>query len=220
MSGSLRFLPRGVASQPATTITTSSLFLARCCASTTPGASAACTGPPRPAAHWLLKNLGPGTPGRRLQRRLPLARIPRSPGCNQDAADERAHRCGAGQHLRQRSPVQGWHSPDKTGRTRVAQALATTRRENWRCAGRSHSGRRNDAAGLRRRRRANPGTSSLPLDVYGRAGEPCVRCKRPIRVRTIGQRATYLLRELPALIDFHVVFAGIGCQREARDART
>jgi len=36
-----------------------------------------------------------------------------------------------------------------------------------------------------------PGYFQLALDVYGRAGEPCVRCKRPIRVRTIGQRATY-----------------------------
>lgn len=36
-----------------------------------------------------------------------------------------------------------------------------------------------------------PGYFQLALDVYGRAGEPCVRCERPIRVRTIGQRATY-----------------------------
>ena len=36
-----------------------------------------------------------------------------------------------------------------------------------------------------------PGYFQLALDAYGRTGEPCVRCGRPIRVRTIGQRATY-----------------------------
>ena len=37
----------------------------------------------------------------------------------------------------------------------------------------------------------NPGYFQLALDVYGRAGEPCGRCNRPIRVRALGQRATY-----------------------------
>ncbi len=36
-----------------------------------------------------------------------------------------------------------------------------------------------------------PGYFQLALDVYGRGGEPCTRCNRPIKVRTIGQRATY-----------------------------
>lgn len=35
------------------------------------------------------------------------------------------------------------------------------------------------------------GYFQLALDVYGKAGEPCARCKRPVRIRTIGQRATY-----------------------------
>ena len=36
-----------------------------------------------------------------------------------------------------------------------------------------------------------PGYFQLALDAYDRAGKPCIRCQRPIRVRTIGQRATY-----------------------------
>ena len=36
-----------------------------------------------------------------------------------------------------------------------------------------------------------PGYFQLALDVYGRAGEPCTRCKRPIRIRTVSQRSTY-----------------------------
>ena len=36
-----------------------------------------------------------------------------------------------------------------------------------------------------------PGYFQHDLDVYGRTGEPCVRCEQPIRVRAIGQRATY-----------------------------
>jgi formamidopyrimidine-DNA glycosylase len=36
-----------------------------------------------------------------------------------------------------------------------------------------------------------PGYFQLSLNVYDRAGNPCARCTTPIRVRTIGQRATY-----------------------------
>lgn len=36
-----------------------------------------------------------------------------------------------------------------------------------------------------------PGYFSGCLDVYGRAGEPCRRCGAPVRMRVLGQRATY-----------------------------
>lgn len=36
-----------------------------------------------------------------------------------------------------------------------------------------------------------PGYFSQKLYVYGRAGEPCLRCAAPIRLRVQGQRATY-----------------------------
>lgn len=36
-----------------------------------------------------------------------------------------------------------------------------------------------------------PGYFALELRVYSRAGEPCVRCGAPIRVRRLGQRSTY-----------------------------
>ena len=36
-----------------------------------------------------------------------------------------------------------------------------------------------------------PGYFQLSLNVYDRAGNPCVHCTNPIRARTIGQRATY-----------------------------
>ena len=37
----------------------------------------------------------------------------------------------------------------------------------------------------------SPGYFKQQLNVYGRAGEPCPRCGRPIRQQTIGQRASY-----------------------------
>lgn len=36
-----------------------------------------------------------------------------------------------------------------------------------------------------------PGYFKLSLEVYDRAGQPCQRCATPIRLRVIGQRATY-----------------------------
>jgi formamidopyrimidine-DNA glycosylase len=52
-----------------------------------------------------------------------------------------------------------------------------------------------DAGGttLRDFRRAdgNPGYFGLSLRIYGREGEPCPSCARPIRRRTTGQRSTY-----------------------------
>jgi formamidopyrimidine-DNA glycosylase len=36
-----------------------------------------------------------------------------------------------------------------------------------------------------------PGYFSLSLNVYGRAGEPCTGCGRPVRVRRIGQRSSF-----------------------------
>lgn len=36
-----------------------------------------------------------------------------------------------------------------------------------------------------------PGYFKQSLNVYGRAGEPCVDCARPIQVQTLGRRATY-----------------------------
>lgn len=36
-----------------------------------------------------------------------------------------------------------------------------------------------------------PGYFQQQLEVYGRAGEPCLRCKRPISAVVLGQRSTY-----------------------------
>ncbi|MEJ2515720.1 MAG: bifunctional DNA-formamidopyrimidine glycosylase/DNA-(apurinic or apyrimidinic site) lyase [Gammaproteobacteria bacterium] len=36
-----------------------------------------------------------------------------------------------------------------------------------------------------------PGYFSQALAVYGRAGEPCLRCGEPVKSRVLGQRATY-----------------------------
>ena len=36
-----------------------------------------------------------------------------------------------------------------------------------------------------------PGYFARELRVYGRAGEPCVRCGEPVRVRTLGQRSSF-----------------------------
>ncbi len=36
-----------------------------------------------------------------------------------------------------------------------------------------------------------PGHFQLSLDAYGRSGEPCVRCGRPIKRIVLGQRSTY-----------------------------
>ncbi|MEW8027011.1 MAG: bifunctional DNA-formamidopyrimidine glycosylase/DNA-(apurinic or apyrimidinic site) lyase [Candidatus Thiodiazotropha sp.] len=37
----------------------------------------------------------------------------------------------------------------------------------------------------------NPGYFALSLQVYGRSGEPCPRCRQTIRNKTIGQRSTF-----------------------------
>ena len=37
----------------------------------------------------------------------------------------------------------------------------------------------------------SPGYFALSLQVYGKSGEPCPRCGRPIRQRRIGQRSSY-----------------------------
>lgn len=37
----------------------------------------------------------------------------------------------------------------------------------------------------------NPGYFAIKLKVYERAGEPCRRCKTPIRAKVIGQRSSY-----------------------------
>lgn len=36
-----------------------------------------------------------------------------------------------------------------------------------------------------------PGYYTRALDVYGRAGEPCRRCGKPVRMRVIGQRSSF-----------------------------
>lgn len=36
-----------------------------------------------------------------------------------------------------------------------------------------------------------PGYFARELRVYGRAGEPCVRCGEPVRVKTLGQRSSF-----------------------------
>lgn len=40
-----------------------------------------------------------------------------------------------------------------------------------------------------------PGYFQLQLDVYGRDGEPCHRCARPISVRVLGQRSTFYCKD-------------------------
>jgi len=42
-----------------------------------------------------------------------------------------------------------------------------------------------------RRADGRPGYFAQALNVYGRAGEPCPRCGRPVRRITLGQRSTY-----------------------------
>ena len=37
----------------------------------------------------------------------------------------------------------------------------------------------------------NPGYFARELQVYGRAGEPCVRCGAPVRARVLGQRSSF-----------------------------
>ena len=143
-----------------------------------------------PAAHWLLKNLGPEPLGAefsgdylwRVSRRRRVAvksllmngRI--VAGLGNIYANEALFRAG----------IHPSRPSGRVSRKRLQQlvdAVGDVLREAIQAGGTTLQ----DFVGGD----GKPGYFQLALDVYGRAGEPCTRCKRPIKVRTIGQRATY-----------------------------
>ncbi len=143
-----------------------------------------------PAAHWLLENLGPeplGTEfdgeylwsvsrGRRVAIKTLLMNGRIVAGLGNIYANEALFRAGI-------------HPSRQAGRVsrerlqQLVEAVGDVLREAIQAGGTTLQ----DFVGGD----GKPGYFQLALDVYGRAGEPCARCKRPIRVRTIGQRATY-----------------------------
>ena len=143
-----------------------------------------------PQGHWLLKNLGPEplgpdftgeylwrvSRGRRVAVKTLLMNGRIVAGVGNIYASEALFRAGI-------------HPSRKAGRVsrrRLDQLVATIRdvlQEAIRAGGTTLQ----DFVGGD----GKPGYFQLALDVYGRAGQPCPRCKQLIRVRTIGQRATY-----------------------------
>ena len=143
-----------------------------------------------PAAHWLLKNLGPEplesefsgdylwrvSRGRRVAIKTLLMNGRIVAGLGNIYASEALFRAGI-------------HPSRPAGRVarkrlqHLADAVGDVLREAIEAGGTTLK----DFVGGD----GKPGYFQLDLDVYGRAGEPCVRCGQPIRVRTIGQRATY-----------------------------
>ena len=143
-----------------------------------------------PAAHWLLKNLGPEplgaefsgdylwrvSRGRRVAVKSLLMNGRIVAGLGNIYANEALFRAG----------IHPSRPAGRVSRERLQQlvdAVGDVLREAIQAGGTTLQ----DFVGGD----GKPGYFQLELDVYGRAGEPCARCKRPIRVRTIGQRATY-----------------------------
>lgn len=143
-----------------------------------------------PAAHWLLKNLGPEplgaefsgdylwrvSRGRRVAVKSLLMNGRIVAGLGNIYANEALFRAG----------IHPSRPAGRVSRKRLQQlvdAVGDVLREAIQAGGTTLQ----DFVGGD----GKPGYFQLALDVYGRAGEPCARCKRPIRVRTIGQRATY-----------------------------
>ena len=143
-----------------------------------------------PAAHWLLKNLGPEpldsefdgeylwrvSRGRRVAIKTLLMNGRIVAGLGNIYANEALFRAG----------IHPSRPAGRVSRKRLEQ-LVDTVREVLREAIRAGGTTLQDFVGGD----GKPGYFQLALDVYGKAGEPCVRCKRPLRVRSIGQRATY-----------------------------
>ena len=143
-----------------------------------------------PSAHWLLKNLGPEpldtefdgeylwrvSRGRRVAIKTLLMNGRIVAGLGNIYANEALFRAG----------IHPSRPAGRVSRKRLEQ-LVDTVREVLREAIRAGGTTLQDFVGGD----GKPGYFQLALDVYGKAGEPCVRCKRPLRVRTIGQRATY-----------------------------
>lgn len=143
-----------------------------------------------PATHWLLKNLGPEplgpdfsgdylwrvSRGRRVAVKTLLMNSRIVAGIGNIYASEALFRAGI-------------HPSRPAGRVarkrlqRLAHAVGDVLREAIRAGGTTL---RDFVDGD-----GKPGYFQLALDVYGRAGEPCSRCERPIRACAIGQRATY-----------------------------
>ena len=143
-----------------------------------------------PAAHWLLKNLGPEplatefdgeylwrvSRGRRVAIKTLLMNGRIVAGLGNIYANEALFRAG----------IHPSRPAGRVSRKRLEQLVDAVRdvlREAIRAGGTTLQ----DFVGGD----GKPGYFQLALDVYGRAGEPCARCKRPVSVRTIGQRATY-----------------------------
>ena len=143
-----------------------------------------------PAAHWLLKNLGPEplesefsgdylwrvSRGRRVAIKTLLMNGRIVAGLGNIYANEALFRA----RIRPSKPA------GRVSRKRLqhlADSVGDVLREAIEAGGTTLK----DFVGGD----GKPGYFQLDLDVYGRAGEPCVRCEQPIRVRTIGQRATY-----------------------------
>ena len=143
-----------------------------------------------PEAHWLLRNLGPEplgpdfsgdylwrvSRGRRVAIKTLLMNGRIVAGLGNIYANEALFRAGI-------------HPSRQSGRVsrkrlkHLADAVGAVLREAIEAGGTTLQ----DFVGGD----GKPGYFQLALDVYGRTGEPCARCERPIRVRTIAQRATY-----------------------------
>ena len=143
-----------------------------------------------PEAHWLLKDLGPEplgadfsgdylwriSRGRRIAIKSLLMNGRIVAGLGNIYANEALFRAGI-------HPTRPAGRVSRKRLERLADAVEEVLREAIQAGGTTLQ----DFVGGD----GEPGYFQLALDAYGRAGEPCVRCERPLKVRTVGQRATY-----------------------------
>ncbi len=140
--------------------------------------------------HELLQALGPEPLSDGFDGDYLFDAQPRPQGAGEDLPDGPEGGGRRGQHLRRRSAVRRRHLAAARGRQGLARTL---------CA----AGRVREATSLAYAidrggttlrdfisPDGEPGYFELELSAYGRGGEPCPRCGRPLKQAAIGQRTT------------------------------
>ena len=117
----------------------------------------------------------------RVRRRLPVRTQPRPQRAGEDLPDGPAHRGRGRQHLCRRGPVRRRHLAAARGRAR-SRASAT---RGWPTRSGASSAMRSTRGGTTLRDFISPdgapGYFEQELSAYGRGGEPCPRCGRPLK---------------------------------------
>ena len=135
--------------------------------------------------------LGPEPLTSALRRRLPRAPRTGPPGCGQAVPHGSARRRRRRQHLCERGAVSRGRAPEaRGGPGRAARGSPRSSRRSARCSA-TRSGRAARRCVTTSAPTARRAISGSKLYVYERTGQPCRRCRTPVRHVVQGQRSTY-----------------------------